>query len=162
MKTEWGGGSTGRHKLTDSISLQELQQMREDGLNDTEIAQRLEISSMTVRRYLGPNPLGTAEMRALRREREKEHPGRLAGFVPYERKRPERDKPEEAKPKPESRSGPGTVEVYEAVREALLRQMEKAAKLAAEAETLTRHTPALMMAAVEAARELRMWEEVRK
>lgn len=132
--------------------------MREDGLNNTEIGRLLDVGPQVVGRYLGPNPLGTAEMRALRRE--KEHPGRLAGFVPYERKRPERDKPEEAKP--ESRNEDGTAEVYEAVREALLRQMENAAKLAAEAETLTRHTPALMMAAVEAARELRMWEEVKR
>lgn len=148
--------------MTDSISLQELQQMREDGLNNTEIGRLLDVGPQVVGRYLGPNPLGTAEMRALRREREKEHPGRPAGFVPYERKRPERDKPEEAKPETESRSRTGAAEAYEAVREALLRQMEKAAKLVAEAETLTRHTPALMMAAVEAARELRIWEEVKE
>lgn len=135
--------------------------MREDGLSNHEIARRLDVTPQAIGRYLGPNPLGVAEMRALRREREQEQTGRLAGFVPYERKRPERDKPEEAKPEPESQRGPGTAEVYEAVREALLRQMEKAAKLAAEAETITRHTPALMMAVVEAARELRMWEEVK-
>lgn len=150
----------GRQKLTDSISLQELRQMREDGLNNTEIGRLLDVGPQVVGRYLGPNPLGTAEMRAVRRE--KEQTGRLAGFVPYEWKRPKRDKPEEVKPEPESQSGPGTAEVYEAVREALLRQMDKAAKLAAEAETITRHTPALMMAAVEAARELRMWEEAKR
>lgn len=136
--------------------------MREDGLNNTEIGRLLDVGPQVIGRYLGPNPLGTAEMRALRREREKEHPGRPAGFVPYERKRPGKDKPEEAKPETESRSRAGTAEVYEAVREALLRQMEKAAKLVAEAETLTRHTQALMMAAVETARELRMWEEVKR
>lgn len=156
VKPEWGGGSTGGKKLLDSISLQELRQMREDGLNNTEIGRLLDVGPQVIGRYLGPNPLGTAEMRALRREREKEHPGRLAGFVPYERKRPERDKPEEAKPKP-----------CDVVTGVLLRQIQmveitlqsiKAGTLEATADGMA----ALMMAAVETARELRIWEEVKR
>jgi hypothetical protein len=128
--------------------------MREDGLNNTEIGRLLDVGPQVIGRYLGPNPLGTAEMRALRRE--KEHPGRLAGFVPYERKRPERDKPEEAKP-----------ETCDVVTGVLLRQMQmaeitlqsiKAGTLEATADGMA----ALMMAAVETARELRMWEEAEK
>lgn len=134
--------------------------MREDGLTNNEIARRLDVAPSAVGRYLGPNPLTTREMNALRKAREKEKPGRLDGFVPYERKRPGRDKPEKGEPEP--RSETGTAEVYEAVRAALLRQMETAAKLVAEAEAMTRHTPPLMMAVVEAARELRAWEEVKR
>lgn len=155
MKPEWGGSTRGQ-KLTDSISLQELRQMREDGLTNNEIARRLDIAPSAVGRYLGPNPLTTREMNALRKAREKEHPGRPAGFVPYERKRPGKDKPEEAKP-----------ETCDVVAGVLLRQMQmaenalqsiKAGTLEATADGIA----ALMMAAVEAARELRMWEEVRK
>ena len=160
MKPEWGGSTRGQ-KLTDSISLQELRQMREDGLNNTEIGRLLDVGPQVVGRYLGPNPLGTAEMRALRREREKEHPGRPAGFVPYERKQPEMDKPEEAKPE-EAKPKPCDV-----VTGVLLRQIQlaestlqsiKAGTLEATADGMA----ALMMAAVETARELRIWEEVRK
>lgn len=128
--------------------------MREDGLNNTEIGRLLDVGPQVVGRYLGPNPLGTAEMRALRRE--KEHPGRPAGFVPYERKRPEMDKPEEAKPKP-----------CDVVTGVLLRQIQmaestlqsiKAGTLEAAADGMA----ALMMAVAEAARELRIWEEVKR
>ena len=145
----------GGKKLLDSISMQELRQMREDGLNDSEIARKLDVSQSTISRHLVPNPLSVREMNALRREREKEQAGRLAGFVPYERKRPERDKPEEAKPEP-----------CDVVAGVLLRQIQmaeialqsiKAGTLEATADGMA----ALMVAAVETARELRMWEEVR-
>ena len=95
-------------------------------------------------------------MRALRRERGKEHPGRLAGVVPYERKRPERDKPEEAKP-----------ETCDVVTGVLLRQIQLAeitlqSIKAGTLEATTDGMAALMMAAAETARELRIWEGVRK
>lgn len=40
-------------KLTESISVQELQQMREEGLSNMQIAKRLDVSYATVRKYLG-------------------------------------------------------------------------------------------------------------
>lgn len=40
-------------KLTDSISVQEMQTMREEGLSNKQIAQRLGICYATVLRYLG-------------------------------------------------------------------------------------------------------------
>lgn len=40
-------------KLTESISVQELQQMRDEGLSNMQIAKRLDVSYATVRKYLG-------------------------------------------------------------------------------------------------------------
>lgn len=40
-------------KLTESISVQELQQMRDEGLSNMQIAKRLDVSYATVRKCLG-------------------------------------------------------------------------------------------------------------
>lgn len=40
-------------KLTESISVQEMQQMRDEGLSNAQIAKRLDVSYTTVRKYLG-------------------------------------------------------------------------------------------------------------
>lgn len=45
-------------KLTNEISIQELQQMREEGLTNRQIAERLDLTYRTVIRYLGPQPKG--------------------------------------------------------------------------------------------------------
>ena len=42
-------------KLTESVSLQELQQMREDGLTNRQIAEALDVGYSTICRYLGRN-----------------------------------------------------------------------------------------------------------
>ena len=47
-----------RKKLIDEVSIQELQQMRADGLTNQQIADRLDVSRFTVHRYLGPQPEG--------------------------------------------------------------------------------------------------------
>lgn len=45
-------------KLTDEVSLQELQQMRAEGLTNKQIAERLDTTSNTILKYLGPQPEG--------------------------------------------------------------------------------------------------------
>lgn len=45
-------------KLTDEISLEELKQLREEGLTNKQIADRLDINYVTVKRYLGKQPDG--------------------------------------------------------------------------------------------------------
>lgn len=45
-------------KLTDDVSIQELQQMRADGLTNKQIAERLGASYITILKYLGPQPDG--------------------------------------------------------------------------------------------------------
>lgn len=45
-----------RRKLLDSVSMQELQGMRETGLTNREIAQRLDVSYETINRHLGRCP----------------------------------------------------------------------------------------------------------
>lgn len=45
-------------KLTDEISLEELKQLRAEGLTNKQIADRLDINYVTVKRYLGKQPDG--------------------------------------------------------------------------------------------------------
>ena len=45
-----------RRKLTDDVSMDELLQMRQDGMSNQEIANRLGVSKATVYRHLGPQP----------------------------------------------------------------------------------------------------------
>lgn len=47
-----------RRPLTDTVSLQELQTMRERGMTNREIAQSLDVGYSTVCRYLGKQPDG--------------------------------------------------------------------------------------------------------
>lgn len=47
-----------QRKLTDDVSMDELLQMRQDGMSNQEIANRLGASKATVYRYLGPQPEG--------------------------------------------------------------------------------------------------------
>lgn len=45
-----------REPLTNSVSVQELLEMRESGLTNQQIAERLDIGYSTVCRYIGKNP----------------------------------------------------------------------------------------------------------
>lgn len=45
-------------KLTDEISIEELKQLRAEGLTNKQIADRLDINYVTVKRYLGKQPDG--------------------------------------------------------------------------------------------------------
>ena len=47
-----------RRKLTDDVSMDELLQMRQDGMSNQEIANRLGVSKATVYRHLGARPKG--------------------------------------------------------------------------------------------------------
>lgn len=49
----------GRSSLLDSVSVQELQEMRDSGLTNMEIAKRLDVGYSTVCRYLGRQPSWT-------------------------------------------------------------------------------------------------------
>ena len=48
-----------KRPLTDTVSLQELQEMRASGLSNKEIAERLGVAYATICRYLGPGPSWT-------------------------------------------------------------------------------------------------------
>ena len=47
-----------QRKLTDDVSMEELLQMRQDGMSNQEIANRLGVSKATVYRHLGAQPKG--------------------------------------------------------------------------------------------------------
>lgn len=47
-----------QRKLTDDVSMDELLQMRQDGMSNQEIANRLGVSKSTVYKHLGPQPKG--------------------------------------------------------------------------------------------------------
>lgn len=50
-----------KNRITDSISVQEMLEMREQGLSNREISERLDISYASVCRYIGRNPRTSAE-----------------------------------------------------------------------------------------------------
>lgn len=47
-----------KQKLTDSVSLQELQEMRENGMTNRQIAEALDVGYSTICNYLGRQPKG--------------------------------------------------------------------------------------------------------
>lgn len=52
-----------RRKLTDDVSMDELLQMRQDGMSNQEIANRLGVSKATIYRHLGAQPKGIRHSR---------------------------------------------------------------------------------------------------
>lgn len=52
-----------RRKLTDDVSMDELLQMRQDGMSNQEIANRLGVSKATIYRHLGAQPKGIRYIR---------------------------------------------------------------------------------------------------
>lgn len=47
-----------KRKLIDEVTVQEMQHMREEGLTNKQIAERLDCNYITVKRYLGKQPEG--------------------------------------------------------------------------------------------------------
>ena len=50
-------------KLSNDVSIQEMQQMRDDGMSNAEIAEQLDVCVDTVRKYLGKQPAGMRRAR---------------------------------------------------------------------------------------------------
>lgn len=59
-----------RNKLTDEVSVQEMQEYRRQGMTNKEIAKLLDVSDRTIYNYLGPNSGKPRKKRGPRTEKE--------------------------------------------------------------------------------------------
>lgn len=77
-----------QRKLTDDVSMDELLQMRQDGMSNQEIANRLGVSNTTIYNYLGRQPAGMRYSRmkvdapALPAKQNEEKPAQASRLAP--------------------------------------------------------------------------------